>query len=242
MVDVRRNAVLESLRNHPHRRVLEIGCGLDPLFSHWRDFDEFVVVEPSKAFAEAALQKAKRARGVAVVRATLEKAGRELRAEGPFDFVIASSILHEVENPSRFLAAIRRLCSKETVVHLNVPNARSVHRLLALEMGLIESVFERSRRNRILQQSSVFDRPSLCALLHRHRFEVMRFGTYFVKPFSHAQMEALFDRRILGRRALGALGSLVKYMPELGAEMFVEARLAHRRDRVQLESGDPNWK
>ena len=40
----------------------------------------------------------------------------------PFDFVIASSLLHEVQDPTRFLRAVRSVCGPETVIHLNVPN------------------------------------------------------------------------------------------------------------------------
>lgn len=45
--------------------------------------------------------------------------------------MILSSLLHKVEDSQRFLRAVFKCCTENTVVHINVPNADSIHRLLA---------------------------------------------------------------------------------------------------------------
>ncbi len=46
-------------------------------------------------------------------------------------FIICSGLLHEVEEPDKMIRDIFRLCGRETIVHINVPNANSIHRLVA---------------------------------------------------------------------------------------------------------------
>jgi hypothetical protein len=110
-------------------------------------------------------------------------------------------------------------------LHVNVPNARSLHRLLALEMGLIGDVFERSANQRRLQQPRTFDLASLQAQVQACGFEVTDAGSYFVKPFTHAQMAQLRSCGLLDERMLDGLMGLEKHLPGLGSEIYVNCRL-----------------
>ena len=46
---------------------------------------------------------------------------------------------------------------KNTYVYINVPNANSIHRLIAMEIGIIENIFAKSERNKYLNQKEIFD-------------------------------------------------------------------------------------
>src|SRR6476469_4252670 len=46
MAAVRRERVLQAIGGFPHRTILEVGCGFEPLFPHVREFDEYWIVEP----------------------------------------------------------------------------------------------------------------------------------------------------------------------------------------------------
>jgi hypothetical protein len=48
------------------------------------------------------------------------------------------------------------LCSANTLVHVNVPNAKSMHRLLALEMGLIDTLYAPSELQKNIQATAYF--------------------------------------------------------------------------------------
>jgi SAM-dependent methyltransferase len=224
LVAVRRRQVLESIAGHPHRHVLEIGCGLEPLFASGLDFDSFTVVEPSEDFVANARSVAAGRSDIDVRQGYLEDVAPRLQGR-PFDFVIASSLLHEVQDPIRFLRAVRSVCGPETVIHLNVPNVRSFHRLLALEMGLIESVFEQSEMERRFQRRTRFDLDALRAMMTAEGMDVIRDGSYLVKPFTHAQMEAMIAAGIVDGRVLAGLERMVAHLPGMGCEIFVEARL-----------------
>lgn len=142
-----------------------------------------------------------------------------------FDYIVCSSLLHEVENPRQFLQNIFNLCIKnKTIVHINVPNMNSFHRLLAKESGLIKDEHDKSQNNILLQQHTNFDMNMLKSMVQDAGFKIINSGDYFIKPFTHSQMEYLMDIGFLTNEILDGLYSMQKYMPNLGSEIFIEAK------------------
>ena len=142
-----------------------------------------------------------------------------------FDMVVASCVLHEVNNPQVFLSSLRRLCTPGTTVHINVPNARSLHRLLAVAMGLISHEAIQSDTQQMMQQrSTVYNTITLRAELERAGFLVIDSGSIFVKPFTHAQMQKLVEIGFMTSEMLDGFDRLVEYLPDLGSEIWVNAR------------------
>lgn len=225
-LEFRRRIVLEQIAEHRPASVLEVGCGLLPLFLDLGVGLEVAVVEPVAEFAAKARQLAKGRGSVRIVEGFLEDVAAPLRAGG-HDFIVVSSLLHEVEQPERLLLALRRHCHEGTVVHINVPNAFSLHRLLAVEMGLIEDQFSLSATQQRMQQHSTFDLTSLSALVEGQGFEVFRKASYFIKPFTHAQMQSLCDSGFMSPAMLQGLSGLVRYLPDFGSEIYVNARPVH---------------
>jgi SAM-dependent methyltransferase len=219
----RRRRVLAEIARHAPGRLLEVGCGHLPLFADLPDV-ACTVVEPSPVFASHARRLAEGRERVHVVEAALEQASLP---DTVFDMVVLGCVLHEVEDPQGLLAAVRRFCGPRTVVHVNVPNARSLHRLLAVAMGLIESVDAVSDTQRMMQQRGVYDAASLKDELSHAGFEVFEGGTLFVKPFTHAQMQVLLDQGFLTPPMLEGLDRLVEHLPGLGSELWVNARVRH---------------
>ena len=57
-------------------------------------------------------------------------------------------------------------------------------------------------------------------------FEPIDQGSYFVKPFTHAQMSQLQGIGLMSERMLDGLWGLEKHLPGLGSEIYVNLRLA----------------
>ena len=221
LVRLRRAHVLASMRRHPHDHVLEVGCGLEPLFAHYEDRRSHTTVEPAATFHDIAARLAVDHPGVRVLRGTMEELAPSLNAEG-FDFVVASGVLHEVDDAGALLASLHAVCGPATVAHVNVPNARSFHRLLGVEMGLVATPFERSALGARLHRKRELDEASLRALVDGAGFRVLRFETYALKPFTHAQMEKLLASGMFPEGLLDGLDRMVRHAPGLGSEMSVE--------------------
>lgn len=220
---MRRRLVLEQIGRWRPATLLEVGCGLAPLFTDLPGVD-CTVVEPTQAFAERALQLADGRRRVRVHHGYLH----DLAADAAgFDMVIVGCLLHELPEPDAFLAAVRRRCASHTVLHVNVPNAHSLHRLLAVAMGLIDTPFALSDTQRRMQQRGTYDLAGLQEALATAGFRTLDSGSLFVKPFTHAQMQELQDSGFLTPALLEGLYRLVEWLPAHGSEIYANARLAH---------------
>ena len=112
------------------------------------------------------------------------------------------------------------------MLHLSVPNAHSLHRLLAVAMGLIDSPKALSLTQLTMQQRSTYDSQTLHAELNRAGFQVTDSGSLFVKPFTHAQMQQLVDQGFMTPAMLDGLDRLAVIEPNLGSEIWVNARLS----------------
>jgi 2-polyprenyl-3-methyl-5-hydroxy-6-metoxy-1,4-benzoquinol methylase len=218
----RRRVVLEQVRRHHPRRLLEVGCGVAPLFVDLPN-TACAVVEPTAEFHALATRMAEGRSDVEVHRLPME----DYAPSQPFDVVVVSGLLHEVLDPKAVLKGVKRCCSAATWIHVNVPNALSLHRLLAVAMGVIASPDALSDTQRRLQQFRTFDAAQLRQLLESTGFEVAESGSYFVKPFTHAQMQRLVDDGFLTEAMIDGLARLTDRLPLHGSEIFANARLRH---------------
>lgn len=221
----RKRKIMEILSAHKHDVLLEVGCGLDSIFNHMDGYRKLYVIEPGNTFYQQAVkdrEKASCKNDITILHKTLEEGVVEL-SKVTFDFILLSGLLHEVPNPAQILNAVYQLCSPQTVVHINVPNARSFHRMLAVEMGLIKSEFERSDSNIEFQQFSVFSMDTLSQLVDASGFRVTETGSYSFKPFTHRQMEDMIKSGLITQDMLEGLYKMEKYLPGLGSEIFLNA-------------------
>ena len=115
-----------------------------------------------------------------------------------------------------------KLMNNNTHVYINVPNANSFHRILAKEMGLVESIFEKSERNHSLQQSNIFDKISLIQLITNTLPDIYikECQSFFIKPFTHDQMMKCLDQNIINNKVIDGFYKLSKIFPEVGCELY----------------------
>ena len=220
----RRKKILEMMEKWRPENVLEIGCGMDPLFQYVHNM-EFTIVEPSRVFCDNVenLVQARDIYNVKCMHGFFEEVASDLSKE--YDLVICSGLLHEVENPGRFIKSIVDICNSDTIVHINVPNASSLHRLLGKEMGILKDVHGMSKNNIDFQQSTVFDRYSLEKTVNENGLEIIESGGYFMKPFSHAQMYEMVQKRVINKEVLDGLFELGKRISEYGSEIYVNCKV-----------------
>jgi len=214
----RMDAVQRSLSKRGPNSVLEIGCGFNPGFTEGPTVADWTVIEPQHEFVEYARQQADES--VEIIEGRVEEVAEELET---FDFIAVSSVLHEVSNPDELMDAVRRLADNKTLIHINVPNANSFHRLLAEHMGLIDSTFEMSQRDKNFERNRHYNRQNLTEYVTESGFDVVGSGTYFFKPFTVDQMEMIIDSSEFPDELLQGLDSISQEFPDMGCELYVEA-------------------
>jgi hypothetical protein len=223
MAEVRKRMLLEFLGRHQFRNIMEVGCAEKPLFQAMDDFASFVIVEPCKSFFEQAQTAARSHKRAAHIQ-LFNQAFEDFHADFPIDCIIISSLLHELNDPAVMLQHAFHIAPKACWLHVNVPNARSFHRLWAKESALIKSEYDKSPTQIRMQQNQTFDLDSLSSLVRACGFSVVDSGSYFIKPFTHAQMQQLVNLGILTEDLILGLSKMEPHLPGLGAEIFVNAR------------------
>jgi SAM-dependent methyltransferase len=222
----RKMKLKEILNKYAHSSILEVGCGLESIFLDIDDFNKITVVEPADLFFEKALldKESKSDKDISIIKGYLEESTDKLR-NNTFDFILISSLLHEIPNVDLFLNSIYNLANENTIIHVNVPNADSFHRVLAVEMGLIQSQFEKSLNNIEFQQNVIFNMSKLKMVFDKAGFEILEEGSYSVKLFRHIEMQNLIDSGFIDLKFLEGLYKMEKYMPGLGSEIYINAKL-----------------
>ena len=220
---------LEMLAETPAGRVLEVGCGSMILARLAREagigFTSWTVVEPEGDFVALARAAAEEDPRLGVVAGYLEAQCATLAqaAPGGFDTVVISSLLHETSAPEALLDAALALAKPGARLLANVPNARSFHRLLAVEAGLIPAPDTLSARDTTLGHPVVYDAAGFRSLLEAAGLVDLKLDGYLFKPFTHAQMERLLgpddDALIEGLIRLG------RRFPEAAAEIGATGRI-----------------
>ena len=224
----RRKKILEEIELYKPKSILEIGCGMNPLGKYLNSLDlhTYTVVEPNEKFyknAREILNNQCGGGGIISVEIINEPFSHDILKNTEYDMIICSSLLHELENPDDFLKELYFACCYKTVVHINVPNANSFHRILALRANIISDVMALSDRNILLQQHSVFNMETLITMLKNSKFNIIAQGQYFLKPFSHEQMFKLMKYKIIDEKVLNGLYEMGKN--GYGSEIYVDCNI-----------------
>lgn len=217
--EYRKRNIIKVLKGFSHKRILEIGCGPSPIFMEYSNFEKMIVVEPGIFFYNKAKELANSNPNIIIFNDLIENLKDELKSE-IFDFIIIGGFLHEIKNPGIVLQAIRTICSNKTIIYSIVPNAKSFHRLLAYEMGLIDTIYQKSEHDKLFKRQKVFDIKGFNELLTKNSFKVIESGSYFIKPFTHLQMDMMLSLKIIDKSCLDGLDKLIKFLPDLGAELW----------------------
>ena len=217
----REKKALEFIHKKKPNRILEIGCGFTPIFLNYHDFDQCTIVEPGLKAFNNALEKSSANSKIECINDYFENVYEKLKIND-YDFIVSTGVLHETPTPIEFLKTIQKLSNRETEVYINVPNAQSLHRVIAKEMGLINTVYERSERNIVLKQNAIFDRNSLLALVKKAlpSANVKDCKSFFIKPFTHEQMMKCIDESIFDETIFEGLYKASNYYPDSGCELY----------------------
>jgi SAM-dependent methyltransferase len=214
-------------------RVLEVGCGSEPFYSHI-DFDgEYVFCEPSEFYLGKVNEQFGKNRKVSFILGALEDRIQEIKnIYDDFDVIIIGGFLHEIDAPGLVLESAALFCHANTKVISFVPNANSFHRLLALETKQIQSIYEFSEYDVRFGRRVIFNSDTFRRFFEIHHYHVLEVSSYFIKIFSHQQMEEMLQLTSMPKNLLEGFNQMVKYLPDMGAELLVVANYTNPSNRV----------
>jgi 2-polyprenyl-3-methyl-5-hydroxy-6-metoxy-1,4-benzoquinol methylase len=194
----------------PADRVLEIGCArglmterLAARAAHVHAID--VDAEHLKVAAALGLENV----------AFAEVAIEQLPSGAAYDHVVLASVLGEVGDPGAVLAVCAARLGPGGMLHVTSNNPESLHRLLALEMGLLGDAASLSARNTDLGVRRLLAADEIAGLAARAGLVELHREALLVKPLTNAQLASLPEELIAG------LDGLARHLPEHGAQTYL---------------------
>ncbi len=206
------------------KKVLEVGCGTSSIFEHYK-FEDQTLVEPIEEFIIRLHQRSP-SNDIATLCCTVE----EIDTLDRYDLIVASCILHEVSDQGAFISQIKNLLTDDGYLFLDVPNAYSLHRQLAVETGYLQNIHGQSTtQSKMQQDNEVFNKVSLHRFLEQNGFNIIEYGGYFVKPFHHAKMDELVTNGQLTKKELDAFYQIGKNNDHLASEIYALCEKSNKR-------------
>jgi len=139
----------------------------------------------------------------------------EFHPEYLFNSIILEHVLEHVEDPVKLLSRVKNWLSPNGRLFLGVPNGNSIHRLVAVKMGLLDNPCQLNPRDHALGHRRVYTTESLRSDLEKSGLKVIETGGVFFKPLSNAQIQENWSEKMIqGFYELG------KDFPEIAAEIY----------------------
>ena len=146
------------------------------------------------------------------------------QVDQPYDRVLALHVLEHVDDPVSLLRHMAGWMGPDSEMIIVVPNRESLHRRLAVLMGLQPELDTLSARYKVVGHQRVYDLAGLTADLQAGGFEVIESKGFFLKTLPNSMMLDYSDALIAGLNDVG------EQLPaELLANLAVRVRLASDR-------------
>jgi len=113
----------------------------------------------------------------------------DFRPTSDFDIILATNILEHVDDPISALSNILKWCSEETRVVVTVPNAESIHRKLAVIMGLQPKLDSLSPRDHLVGHQRVYNFDQLSQQVLEAGFEIKEQKGFLLKVLPNSMMK-----------------------------------------------------
>jgi len=137
-----------------------------------------------------------------------------------FDIVLANHVLEHVDNPVELMQTkFHEWLSDDGIAFITVPNAKSIHRLIGKQMGMLKSEYGLNNSDLKAGHQRVYDTETLKSHIEQANLEILELGGYNLKMVSLVQMKDW------SQELLDAIFEVSKQMPpEICANLWVKVR------------------
>ena len=197
---------------------LQVGCAHGDQTTLLADcFADLTVVEPARAFLEAAAARAPAY--VQFVEALVE----DFETDRRFANIVFSHVLEHVEDAVACLRQLGGLLAPGGRLFVIVPNAEAASRRIAVKMGVLEHLEALSAADLAAGHRRVYRLDTLVADARRAGLTVADTGGIFFKPLANFQFDALIGGPLIGDDFLEGCYQLGKEQPTFCASIYLVA-------------------
>lgn len=176
------------------------------------DFEKLTVVDGSKKMLDLIPNK----NNLIKVHSLFE----DFRPNEQFDTIILEHILEHVEKPVELLTIVKEWLSTEGVMIIGVPNGHSLHRLIGVEMGLLDEPCQLNERDLSQGHRRVYTIKTLEEDIIASGFTILDNGGVYLKPLSNGQIDKYWNDELID--AFYRIGNL---FPKNAADIYCVCKL-----------------
>ena len=173
------------LTSEPHLKGphgLELGTGDGAMTKFLRKkFETLTIVDA----AEELLEVIPNGPDLVKVHALFE----DFKPAHKFDTIVMEHILEHVDKPVEILKLAKSWLKDDGVLIIGVPNAKSIHRLAGVRMGLLKSEFDLNERDHMVGHRRVYSWETLRKDLEAADLKIEHMDGVFLKPVSNGQID-----------------------------------------------------
>lgn len=136
-----------------------------------------------------------------------------------FDAIEMGFVLEHVDDPALIVRRYKRFLKPGGFIGMAVPNARSLHRLIGHEAGLLDDVYKLSPEDRKLGHKRYFDLDSFRHLAESEGLDIKRARGIMIKPVTTDQLRLLDLPPEVGN----ALFKVADGLPAISNAVYIEA-------------------
>lgn len=213
--------VCAVVRERKLRSLLSLGIGHEVVSGKLmaelgRSIERYTILEGSAAIIAQFRSANRPGDDVELIHTRFE----DFVAERRFDGIEMGFVLEHVDEPLALVRRFKSLLSPGGTMFIAVPNARSLHRLIGHEAGLLDDVYRLSEQDHALGHKRYFDLERITALVEAAGLEIVHRQGLMLKPVTAAQMKALgWEKNIID-----ALFKVGDRYPEIANCILIEAR------------------
>ena len=135
-----------------------------------------------------------------------------------YQTIILGHVLEHVDDPVLILQHVKQFLEKDGVILAAVPNANSIHRQVAVLMGLIPDVKAFSELDKHHGHKRIYTIAELENDFSTAGLTILKTGGYWLKPISNPQMEKDWTPEMVT-----AFMKLGEEYPEIAGEIYIVA-------------------
>lgn len=138
-----------------------------------------------------------------------------------FDAIEMGFVLEHVDDPLFIIKKYVSFLKQNGSVFIAVPNAKSLHRQIGYQAGILDNFYKLSKYDLELGHKRYFDMDSLVKLIIKSGLKIVNIEGIFLKPFSTSQLKSLE----LPPNIIRALCDLGTEYPAISNAIYIEATL-----------------
>jgi SAM-dependent methyltransferase len=213
--------LVESISARPRVDILSLGIGYQTVATRIvTDLGErlgrYVILEGSEAVIAKFKAEWPLERTPDIRRTYFE----EFASSERFDVIEMGFVLEHVDDPALIVRQFKGYLKVGGIIAMAVPNARSLHRLIGHEAGLLPDMYALNEHDRALGHKRYFDLASFRALAESQGLVITRARGLLLKPVTTSQMTALH----LPEPVMTALAKVADPLPDIANGIYVEAK------------------